>query len=103
MYARKVLPPELLRLARYQDGVLSCAQVAQARVADSQLARLVRQQVLTRLDRGIYLLGPGSPTWRQYVWAAWLLGGHGARLMGTTAGAPFNHQSMSTYAMRAFR
>jgi Transcriptional regulator, AbiEi antitoxin len=79
------LPSAAIAWAERQAGVLTRAQLINFGLHDSQVARLVRQQVLRRLDRGIYILGVLEPTWHQYAWAAVLLGGRSARLMGASA------------------
>jgi hypothetical protein len=80
------LPSGAIAWAERQSGVLTRAQLISFGLHDSQVARLVRQQVLRRLDRGVYILGVLEPTWHQYAWAAVLLGGRSARLIGASAG-----------------
>ncbi|HEY5822539.1 MAG TPA: hypothetical protein VIT20_11225 [Propionibacteriaceae bacterium] len=87
MYAREPLPESILAAARRQDGMLSRGQLVGASLTDGQVARLVRGQVLTRVDQGLYLIGLTEMTWRRYAWGAVLLGGRQSRLMGRTAGA----------------
>jgi hypothetical protein len=79
------LPSAAIAWAERQSGVLTRAQLISFGLHDSQLARLVRQQVLRRLDRGVYIFGVLEPTWQQYAWAAILLGGRSARLIGASA------------------
>jgi hypothetical protein len=79
------LPTQAIIWAERQAGVLSRAQLISFGLCDSQVSRLVHQQVLQRLDRGIYILGMLEPTWHQYAWAAVLLGGRSARLVGSSA------------------
>jgi Transcriptional regulator, AbiEi antitoxin len=81
------LPTEAIIWAERQAGVLSRTQLISFGLCDSQVSRLVRQQVLQRLDRGIYIVGMLEPTWHQYAWAAVLLGGKSARLVGRSAAA----------------
>jgi hypothetical protein len=57
------LPIEAIIWAERQAGVLSRAQLISFGLCNSQMSRLVRQQVLRRLDRGIYILGMLEPTW----------------------------------------
>ncbi len=85
MHHSEPLPSAAIAWAERQSGVLTRAQLINFGLHDSQVARLVRQQVLRRLDRGIYILGVLEPTWHQYAWAAVLLGGRSARLMGASA------------------
>ena len=80
------LPSAAVAWAERQSGVLTRAQLISFGLHDSQVARLVRQQVLRRLDRGVDSLGVLEPTWHQYAWAAVLLGGRSARLIGASAG-----------------
>ena len=86
MHHAEPLPSAAIAWAERQSGVLTRAQLISFGLHDSQVARLVRQQVLWRLDRGIYILGVLEPTWHQYAWAAVLLGGRSARLIGASAG-----------------
>jgi Transcriptional regulator, AbiEi antitoxin len=79
------MPPVAIAWAERQSGVLTRAQLISFGLHDSQVARLVRQQVLRRLDRGVYILGVLEPTWHQYAWAAVLLGGRSGRLIGASA------------------
>jgi very-short-patch-repair endonuclease len=87
VHPRQPFPTDAVALADSQDGVLTRAQLVAAGLRDSQIARLCRQELLTRLDRGVYCLGRRTPTWRQYAWAAVLLGGPGARLCSRSAAA----------------
>ena len=73
--------------AERQEDVLSRSQLVGFGVPDSQIARLVRQEVLQRIDRSVYLIGVREPTWDQLAWAAVLLAGPGGRLIGRSAGA----------------
>ena len=52
MYAAESLPAVALAWAERQAGVLSRDQLISFGLSDSQIARLSRQQVLLRLDRG---------------------------------------------------
>ena len=85
MYAAESLPAAALAWAERQAGVLSRDQLISFGLSDSQIARLSRQQVLLRLDRGVYIVGVLEPTWHQYAWAAVLLGGRSARLVDRSA------------------
>ena len=86
VYARRPFPDQLLPLLRRQDDVVTRAQLAVAGLRDSQIARMVRQELLWRIDRSVYILGRREPSWRQYATAGVLLGGNGARLMAASAG-----------------
>jgi hypothetical protein len=79
------LPAPAIAWAERQVGVPARRQLIGFGLYDSQVARLVRGQVLQRLDRGIYILGVLEPTWHQYAWSAVLLGGESARLIGASA------------------
>jgi Transcriptional regulator, AbiEi antitoxin len=85
VYQAKTLPAGAIVWAERQAGVLSRAQLISFGLCDSQVARLVRQQALRRLDRGVYILGVLEPIWHQYAWAAVMLGGESARLIGASA------------------
>ena len=85
MHHAEPLPSAAIAWAERQSGVLTRARLISFGLHDSQLARLVRQQVLRRLDRGVYIFGVLEPTWQQYAWAAVLLGGRSARLIGASA------------------
>ena len=85
MHHAEPLPTEAIAWAERQSGVLTRAQLISFGLCDSQVARLVRQHTLRRLDRGAYILGTLEPTWHQYAWAAVLLGGKSARLIGASA------------------
>ncbi len=86
VYARQPFPEQLLPLLRRQDDVVTRAQLTVAGLRDSQIARMVRQELLWRIDRSVYILGRQEPSWRQYATAGVLLGGNGARLMAASAG-----------------
>ena len=87
MRPRAPIPADLTALALRQGGVLVRPQILASGFCDSQIDRLVRQENLQRLDRGVFLLGAGEPQWASYAWAGVLVGGRGSRLIGTSAGA----------------
>lgn len=87
MHRAEPLPPIVKACAARQDGILTRAQLADFGLGDSQIARLHRQQVLHKVDRAVYQLGGMTTGFPQYAWAAVLLGGRGARLLGRSAGA----------------
>lgn len=87
MRHRAPIPAEATSLAARQSGVLVRRQLVSAGLCQSQIDRLVRQDNLQRLDRGVFLLGAGEPQWASYAWAGVLIGGRGSRLIGTSAGA----------------
>lgn len=83
---RRIDPdPKLLRLADLQEGVLSREQVLAHGLGRNSVDRLLRHGAWQLLDRGIYLLGTGEPTWPAQVWAGVLIGGDHARVAGTAA------------------
>lgn len=86
MHRAQPLPPIAEACAERQEGVLLRAQLAEFGLADSQIARLCRQQLLRKVDRAVYQLGVGETGFPQYAWAAVLLGGRGSRLLGRSAG-----------------
>ena len=61
------LPTQAIIWVERQAGVLSRAQLISFGLCDSQVSRLVRQQVLQLLDRGIYVVGVLEPNWHQYA------------------------------------
>src|SRR5215207_2137284 len=71
-------------MGRAPVRVLTRAQLISFGLHDSQLARLVRQQVLRRLDRGVYIFGVLGADVAAVRVAAVLLGGS-ARLIGASA------------------
>jgi len=83
VHCTEPLPAAAIAWAERQAGVLTRSQLTSFGLHDSQVARLVRGQVLQRLDRGVYVLGawsrPGTST------HAVLLGGSSARLIGASA------------------
>ena len=85
VHCTEPLPAAAIAWAERQAGVLTRSQLTSFGLRDSQVARLVRGQVLQRLDRGVYVLGVLEPTWHQYAWGAVLLGGSSARLIGASA------------------
>ena len=99
MHQAKPLPIEAMAWAERQAGVLTRAQLVSFGLGDSQISRLIRQQVLQRLDRGAYVVGLQEPTWHQYAWAAVLLGGRSARLTGPSA-AVFNGLANPSFPIR---
>jgi len=67
VHCTEPLPAAAIAWAERQAGVLTRSQLTSFGLHDSQVARLVRGQVLQRLDRGVYVLGALEPTWHQYA------------------------------------
>jgi hypothetical protein len=86
MHPRRVPDEQLLGLAEAQAGVLHHEQVVQLGIGRHSIARLTSGGGgWQRLDRSIYFLRPGEPTWLGWAWAGILLGGPDARLAGASA------------------
>lgn len=78
MHARKQLPPDLLRLAEAQAGVISAAQMTALKAPPSSVRRW-RSGWVT-MARGLYCLTP--PTWTSWCWAGLVRAGEGAAIGG---------------------
>lgn len=76
---------DLLALADFQDGALTCAQAAAAGLGRHSLARLVRDGSWRRMAPGLVAVGPGTPEWPTLAWGGVLLGGPSSRLGGLAA------------------
>lgn len=64
-------------LAR-QDGVVTRAQLLQAKLTQAQIDTLLRRRTLVVAHPGVYLSHTGTPTWSQRSWAAVLYAGRSA-------------------------
>lgn len=84
MIPRTSLPDELLALAVRQANVLSRAQVMGFGVSPRVIERLLRDDVLRPIARGVYSTGPTQ--WLQHAWAGVLLGG-GSAVLGLSSAA----------------
>lgn len=84
MIPRMSLPPSLLSLAELQSGALSREQLLGYGVTDRVIVRLVSDERLTRISRGIYATHAGG--WLQLAWAGVLIGGPSA-VVGLQAAA----------------
>ena len=81
------LPPELVRRAEVQHGVLARWQLVEAGISIARVDHALHRGHLGHAARGVYRL-PGAPTtWRQRVLAACLAGGPMAVTSHRTAGA----------------
>jgi hypothetical protein len=78
--------PELLDLARAQDGVVTAGQAELLGLGRHARQRLLRSGQWSRLEGAVLLVHPVPLTWTGYAWAGLLLGGPGARLGGRAAG-----------------
>jgi len=85
VHARQPLPPALLRLASFQDGVVSTAQAESAGVTRHVIARCLGDGQLSSVVRGVYGIGPAAPTFDGLAWAGCLVGGEDSRVGGLAA------------------
>jgi hypothetical protein len=85
MHARQEVPEALLRLAAAQSGVVSREQVLSFGLSSAAVDRLVRQNIWSRLARGVYLTAAVPPSWLTLAWTGLLIGGDRARLGGLAA------------------
>ncbi|MGI3782994.1 MAG: type IV toxin-antitoxin system AbiEi family antitoxin domain-containing protein [Janthinobacterium lividum] len=85
MHARQPLPPALLRLAQFQDGVVSTAQAESAGMTRHVIARCLGAGQLGTIVRGVYAVGVAPPSFDGLSWAGCLVGGEGSRIGGLAA------------------
>ncbi|MGI3780795.1 MAG: hypothetical protein ACRYG2_08450 [Janthinobacterium lividum] len=85
MHARQSLPPALLRLALFQDGVVSTPQVESAGMTRHVIARCLGDGQLSAVTRGVYGIGATAPSFGGLAWAGCLIGGEGSRIGGRAA------------------
>jgi hypothetical protein len=85
VHARQPLPPALLRLARFQDGVVTTAQAESAGMTRHVIARCLGDGQLSPITRGVYGIGPTEPSFDGLAWAGCLVGGEGSRIGGLAA------------------
>lgn len=83
MYPITPVPPLLSRLLASQEGVVTRGQ-ARPHLSDEVIQRLVRSGAWTRVAAGVYATAP-TPSMRQRLWAAHLLGGPESALGGHAA------------------
>ena len=80
---RTKLPAAIRALANRQSGVVSVPQLLDHGVSRRVISRLVADQTLSRVVRGVYAFSP--PTWAQQVWVGVLLGGSNCVIGGLAA------------------
>jgi hypothetical protein len=86
MHRRQEIPPAVLRLAVFQDGVVSREQAVGLGFGEYGIDRLLKQGSWRRLSPGMYLTVVIEPTpWLSLAWAGALIGGDQARLGGRAA------------------
>lgn len=96
MHFRQEVPPELIRVARQQSGVLSRAQALGHGVTATVIRRLVSDGRWGRVEAGIYLVPDVEPSWSARLWGGILLGGPEARAGGLTAAALYGLTDQSS-------
>ncbi len=87
MRTRNPIPPALTQLGREQCGIVTTAQIIESGLGRYAASRLVADRIWTRLDRGLYLLHTGQPSWLSYVHAGLALAGPGSYTTTVTAAA----------------
>jgi hypothetical protein len=85
MHARQPLPPALVRLATFQDGVVTTAQARSAGMTRHVIARCLDDGHLSSVVRGVYALGLAAPSFDGLAWTGCLVGGEGSRIGGLAA------------------
>jgi hypothetical protein len=78
---------ELAKLAAECDSVASRAQLNGIGYSDEEIQTAIGKKVWRRLQRGVYFLSAGTPTWRQKVRAAMLAAGGAVQLAGRALAA----------------
>ncbi len=87
MHERNLIPPVLAELGHDQCGIVTAAQIAEAGLSRHTVRRLVDDRIWTKLDRGLYLLHTGAPSWLSYVYAGLAVAGPDAYTIDATAAA----------------
>jgi very-short-patch-repair endonuclease len=85
MSALLPIPNDTRLLLRLQDGVITREQALGTGASPRLIARLVRDERWSPLERGVFCQGLAEPTFRQRAWAGALLGGDRAALGGGAA------------------
>lgn len=80
------VPEVVLRLAAFQDGVVTAAQLVEAGVDLARAARLVDAGLWRRSHRGIYVVHNGRVSWQTRARGAVAYAGPGAALSRRAAG-----------------
>ncbi|PRZ43087.1 uncharacterized protein DUF559 [Antricoccus suffuscus] len=87
MHERKAIPKSLMDLGRAQSGIVTTTQITQTGLSRHTVRRLVDDRIWTKLDRGLYLLHSGAPSWLSYVHAGLALAGPDSYTTTDTAAA----------------
>lgn len=74
------------RIGRKQGDCVATWQLVAAGVSERRIAGLVRRGVLTRVVRGVYMIGPPPLQHHRLRWVGLLMAGAGAMLSHGTAG-----------------
>ncbi len=69
----------------FQDGVVSTPQAESAGLTRHVIARCLADGQLSSVARGVYGIGPATPTFDGLAWAGCLIGGEGSRVGGLAA------------------
>jgi hypothetical protein len=85
MHARQTLPAALVRLATFQDGVVTTAQARSAGMTRHVIARCLDDAHLSSVVRGVCALGVAAPSFDGLAWTGCLVGGEGSRIGGLPA------------------
>jgi hypothetical protein len=80
------VPAAVLRLAAFQEGVVTAAQLVEAGVDLAHAARLVDAGLWRRRHRGVYVVHNGRVSWQTRARAALAYAGPGAALSRRAAG-----------------
>jgi len=83
---RTELSDPLVKLAEYQEGVISRTQALGGGLTDQVIKRLVNQGSWSRIAPGVYSVRSGTTSWHARAWAGVLIGGGDAMLADQAAG-----------------
>lgn len=72
----------LAALAAANDNVVTRAQLSRIGFTDKHIGLLLKRRQWVRLQRGVYLVAPGPPSWNQLARSAQLAGGDSLALDG---------------------
>ena len=87
MLARHNVPVSLVQIGRDQYGAVTTGQIRAAGLSRHTVSRLVADRIWRKLDRGLYLMHNGPPTWMSYVYAGLAIAGADAYTTSITAAA----------------